>query len=192
MTIKSDVQGVTVAFESTVFFDTLNAEIRPEGKLVLDRLIETLKKNQVEQSKQYKVMVEGHTDSRPVNSREFPSNWELGGARASRVVRLFIEHQFSPDHLTAMSFADTRPQAPSKTSSGEWDEAALSKNRRVVIRILEPEVESIALNPEAKPSEEPQATAGAPGSEPQREPAAANPLDTYGPLPIAEPSAGPQ
>jgi chemotaxis protein MotB len=34
------------------------------------------------------IRVEGHTDDRPINTREFDSNWELSTARATNVVKL--------------------------------------------------------------------------------------------------------
>src|SRR3712207_9008787 len=58
----------------------------------------------------HKIVVEGHTDSRPIISGIYPSNWELSGARAARVVRIFLEQGFPADLLTAIGYADTRPQ----------------------------------------------------------------------------------
>lgn len=151
-TVKSDPAGVSVAFNSTVFFDTLSADVRPQGRIVLDRLIESIASRQDMEMKKYRIVVEGHTDSRPVLSGVFPSNWELSGARAARVVRLFLDRGFQPDRLTAIGYADTRPELPARTPAGTWDEAALSKNRRVVLRILEPKVDFIPI-PEAPGAE---------------------------------------
>ena len=39
------------------------------------------------------IIVEGHTDNVPINTYQFPSNWELSGARASRVVRFFTDEK---------------------------------------------------------------------------------------------------
>ncbi len=143
--VKSDATGVSVTFQSTVFFDTLSADVKPEGKVVLDKLISTISSRQLADKKEYRIIVEGHTDSRPIVGGTFPSNWELSGARASRVVRMFLDLGFSPEKLAAIGYADTRPEAPSRTPAGEWDEDALSKNRRVVLRILAPETTSVPL-----------------------------------------------
>src|SRR5262249_44262168 len=132
--IKSDVGGVSIAFQSTVFFDTLSADVRPQGKAVLERLIGGVSRRQQKtDAKEYGIIVEGNTDGRPITSGTFPSNWELSGARASRVVRMFLEKGFFPEKLTAIAYADTRPVEPSRTPAGEWNEAALTKNRRVVV-----------------------------------------------------------
>jgi len=143
--VKTDPTGVSVTFQSTVFFDTLSADVKPEGKVILDKLIATISNRQLADKKEYRIVVEGHTDSRPIIGGTFPSNWELSGARAARVVRMFLDLGFSPQMLAAIGYADTRPEAPSRTPAGEWDEDALSKNRRVVLRILAPETTSVPL-----------------------------------------------
>jgi chemotaxis protein MotB len=145
MVVKSDPSGIAVAFESTLFFETLGSDIRSEGKAVLEKLIEAVTKRQDLELKRYKIVVEGHTDSRPIVSGVYPSNWELSSARASGVIRLFLDKGFSANHLTAIGYADTHPQMPERTLTGELDEKALAKNRRVVIRILEPKVDAIPM-----------------------------------------------
>jgi chemotaxis protein MotB len=143
--VKTDATGVSITFQSTVFFDTLSADVKPEGKVVLDKLIETIATRQQADKKEYRIIVEGHTDSRPILGGTFPTNWELSGARASRVVRMFLDLGFSPQKLAAIGYGETRPEAPSRTPAGEWDEEALSKNRRVVLRILAPEATGVPL-----------------------------------------------
>lgn len=143
--VVADPFGVSVIFESAVFFGTLDAQVRPEGQMAVNKLIESLARYQIENSKEYKVVVEGHTDSRPVLAGVFPSNWELSSARASSVVRMFLSKGFPPSKMAAIGYADTRPELPSRTPAGEWDEAALAKNRRVVIRILRDKVEAIPM-----------------------------------------------
>jgi len=142
-TVKADATGISVIFQSTVFFGTLSAEVSQDGHTILEKLIQSVETSQKEKKKIYRIIIEGHTDSRPVVGGLYPSNWELSSARATRVVRMFLEHGFTPDRLTAIGYADTHPQAPAKTPNGNWDEEALGKNRRVVLRILEPNIDSI-------------------------------------------------
>lgn len=141
--VRQDGAGVSVVFQSTVFFDTLSADVKPQGKVILDKMITAITERQKVELKKYKIVVEGHTDSRPVLGGVFPTNWELSGARAATVVRMFLERGYDPALLTAIGYADTRPRVPSRTPAGTWDEDALSKNRRVVLRILEPQIGSI-------------------------------------------------
>ena len=141
--VKTDGSGVTVAFQSTLFFETLSADVKPEGRQILDKLAKELFERQQAEGKLYQIVVEGHTDSRPVVAGSFPSNWELSGARASRVVRFFLDDHFLPDHLTAIGYGDTRPVVNARQSDGSLDDELLAKNRRVVLRILSGSAESI-------------------------------------------------
>ncbi len=151
-TLKSDAYGVSLSFQSTLFFDTLSAEINDPGKTVLAKVIQGVLARQQKDLKKYKIVVEGHTDSRPILSGGFATNWELSGARASRVVRLFIDKGFSAQHLTAIGYADTQPEVVDRNPAGVLDDSALAKNRRVVIRILEPKVEAIPFPEPATPA----------------------------------------
>jgi chemotaxis protein MotB len=143
--VKEESQGVSVAFQSTLFFDTLSADVKPEGRLVLDKLAKKLYEKESRDGKQYQIVVEGHTDSRPILAGTFPSNWELSGARASRIVRYFLDNHFAADHMTAVGYADTRPELDARRADGTLDDALLAKNRRVVLRILSPTADSIPL-----------------------------------------------
>jgi chemotaxis protein MotB len=134
--VRTESSGVAVTFQSTLFFDTLSSEVKKEGALILDKLIAGVADHESKEKKKYRVVVEGHTDSRPITSGPFPSNWELSAARASRVVRMFLERGFSPDHLTAIGYADTYPVTDARLADGTYDDQALARNRRVVVRIM--------------------------------------------------------
>lgn len=142
-TIKSSSTGVSLAFLSTVFFDTSSAELSPQGKTILSQVIHRIMNRQRINSKAYKIVIEGHTDGRPIVGGYYLSNWELSAARATRVLRMFLDYGFAADHVTAIGYADTHPLIPERTPDGHWDKSAHTKNRRVVLRILEPDTHSI-------------------------------------------------
>jgi len=73
------------------------------------------------------VVVEGHTDSSPIASSQFPTNWELSTTRATQVVRFLIRQGVSPQRLQAAGVAAERPIASNKNDIGR------SRNRRVEI-----------------------------------------------------------
>jgi chemotaxis protein MotB len=77
------------------------------------------------------IRVEGYTDDRPINTAEFPSNWELSAARAASVVHLFMDHGISPDRLAVMGFGQYRPASTNNTV------ASRNGNRRVAVVILD-------------------------------------------------------
>ena len=74
--------------------------------------------------------VEGHTDNRPINTRSFPSNWELSAARAASVVHRFQDGGIAPSRLSVIGFGEYRPAQPNTTPEGR------NANRRVIIVIL--------------------------------------------------------
>ena len=78
----------------------------------------------------HQIVVEGHTDSVPISSAQYPSNWELSTARATTVVRYFISRSVDASRLTASGYADLHPLASNATDRGR------QLNRRVEIVLL--------------------------------------------------------
>ncbi|MDT8406924.1 MAG: flagellar motor protein MotD [Methylococcales bacterium] len=76
------------------------------------------------------ITVEGYTDDVPINTPEFPSNWELSGARAARVVRHLIQHGIAAERLASVGYAEYHPIADNATEPGR------NRNRRVVLVVL--------------------------------------------------------
>ena len=145
VTMTSDGTSVSVAFHSTMFFDTLSAEISPAGKEIVEKIATKLNEYQTKKNKKYKIVIEGHTDSQAVVGGPFPSNWELSSARATRVVRLFIDKSFDPKVMLPIGFADTQPLGADRNSDGTWNGENLAKNRRVILKILLPEAENVTF-----------------------------------------------
>lgn len=120
-------RGVVLVLQEKVLFDSGQATILPEAKPFLDKVGELLS------GLSNPVKIEGHTDNRPISTYRYPSNWELSGARASSVVRYFIErHQLEPRRFTSVGYGETRPIVPN-TNEQNWQ-----KNRRVEIVIADP------------------------------------------------------
>ena len=72
------------------------------------------------------IRVEGHTDSIPVSSGSFPSNWELSTQRAVNVVKFLVnECGMDPRNLSAAGYAESQPVASNDSSEGR------ALNRRV-------------------------------------------------------------
>ncbi|MBC7347738.1 MAG: OmpA family protein, partial [Clostridia bacterium] len=64
-------RGVALDIKERILFDTGKADLKPEARALLDRLAQLFAKLP------YQIAVEGHTDSRPIHTVEFPTNWEL-------------------------------------------------------------------------------------------------------------------
>ena len=130
--VEADESGVKVTFMGTLFFNSGKAELLPEGLDILERMGEVAK----EEAPGFKVVVEGHTDDVPIESQVYPSNWELSGARASRVIRKFETMGFDRSLLNAIGYADTRPVKPNRDPNGNAIPVNQAENRRVVLRLV--------------------------------------------------------
>lgn len=124
--------GVEVTFRGQLFFESGSAELRDEAVELMSKVAPVIKQS----AKDYAVIVEGHTDDNPISSPQFPSNWELSSARASRVVRIFESHSFDRTHLQAIGWADTKPLVPNRDEKGSAVTEHQSQNRRVIIKIM--------------------------------------------------------
>ena len=119
-------KGLLLTFEDKYLFAPASAHLDNNAKKLLDKVGVLICKKFIMHS----MRVEGHTDSAPMRSSIYPSNWELSAARASSVVRYMINRfKFSPSLFSAVGYADTRPL---KTSISSKDPI----NRRVEILIL--------------------------------------------------------
>jgi len=118
--------GLRVNVAQDILFDSGSAEVDKNGIEVLDRVGVQLKKSS------HQIMVIGHTDNKPIGPalvERYPSNWELAGARAASVVRLFAHSGLPTKRLLAVSMADVRPVASNSTPEGR------ARNRRIEIRL---------------------------------------------------------
>lgn len=122
--VRMEQRGIALEIKDRILFDSGKADLKPESKRVLDPLAGLFERLQNE------ILVEGHTDSRPINTVQFPTNWELSTARAARVVRYFVDtHRLDARKFAAVGYGEFRPVAPNDS----WENMAL--NRRVVILI---------------------------------------------------------
>jgi chemotaxis protein MotB len=122
----------TIDISSAAFFASGLATISDAGKTVLKDVAANIKSDKY---KDYQVTVEGHTDDSPIKTPQFPSNWELSTARASAVVKFFLEQGISAQKLRAAGYADTFPKVPNRDASGNPLPANQAQNRRVVIKL---------------------------------------------------------
>lgn len=127
------VVGDRFVFQSEVFFDRGSATPRPEALSALDQLANAILEleKQIPPDINWALRVDGHTDSRPISTPQFPSNWELSAARAIAVVQYLISKGVQPQHLIAAGFGEYQPLDATNT------EDALSRNRRIELKLTE-------------------------------------------------------
>jgi chemotaxis protein MotB len=86
--------------------------------------------------------IEGHTDPVPISNARYPSNWELSTARATIVLREFLDrHGIPADRLAAAGYADTKPVADNGTAAGR------QANRRVEVVVIATASEPTVADP---------------------------------------------
>ena len=110
-----------ISLNQDVLFLPGSAMIKPTGEAYLNKLARILKQRDV------MIIVEGHTDSDPINTIQFPSNWQLSAVRAAAVCKIFNDAGIPGSRLKAVGFGQSRPLV-----FGE-DPESKKKNRRVEV-----------------------------------------------------------
>lgn len=115
---------VEVEIKTDILFPSGSATLSPAAVYAMEQLADSLK------SFPNPLRVEGHTDNRPINTRIFPSNWELSAARAGSVVHLFTQRGIDAKRLAVIGLGEHRPAQDNSTQAGR------NANRRVLIVVL--------------------------------------------------------
>jgi chemotaxis protein MotB len=105
-----------------VLFDSGSATLKASSLPLLGRIGQLLRSEF-----DHPIVVEGHTDSVPIRSAAYPTNWELSAGRATSVVRFFIRHGLAPVRLSAAGYGALHPLDSNASARGR------SRNRRVEI-----------------------------------------------------------
>ncbi len=118
--------GLHLVLSEEILFPTGSDELSDTGREVLTKLVEEL------EQLPYQIAVIGYTDNVPVGPRlaaRYPSNWELAGARAASVVRLFQGAGVPAQQLLVISRGESQPIASNDTPEGR------AENRRIEVRL---------------------------------------------------------
>lgn len=124
--IREEDAGVILQLGDSILFDTGQAVLKEESYQVLNVISTIIPQIDNE------IMVQGHTDNRPINSAQYPSNWELSTDRALAVVKYFInEKGLSPEKFSATGYGENRPLVENNSIGN------MGINRRVDILIVQ-------------------------------------------------------
>ena len=124
--VRRNGTTVEVEIRTDILFPSGSATLSPTAVDVIRKLSVSLA------SLPNPVRVEGHTDSQPIDTTAFPSNWELSAARAASVVHLIANSGINPARLSVIGRAQYSPAQSNGTAAGR------NANRRVLIAILPP------------------------------------------------------
>ena len=124
ITVQRSEYWIEIEMNSSVLFESGSSILYPRVVPILTQL------GRVMIDFPNHVHVEGYTDTVPINTEMFPSNWELSGSRAATVVRLFEFTGVKPDRLAAIGYGEYYPVAENTNAEGR------ARNRRVVAVVL--------------------------------------------------------
>jgi chemotaxis protein MotB len=127
------IVGDRFVFQSEVLFPPASAQLSDAAKQRLSIVAGALKDiaTKIPTDIPWVLAVNGYTDKRPINTPQFPSNWELSSARAITVINYLISQGVPSDRLAAAGFAEHDP-----IDTGDTEEA-YAKNRRIELKLTE-------------------------------------------------------
>lgn len=115
--------GLVISLHDAGFFASGSAEVTPTSLHILTTIVDAMPNRPIR--------IEGHTDTVPIHTQEFASNWELSTARASAIARFIIERgSIDAAKISAAGYAEYHPVASNATEDGR------TQNRRVDIILL--------------------------------------------------------
>ena len=122
--VTQSARGVAIEINASILFEPGLAILAGDSAKALTALANVLA------GEANNIQVEGYSDNSPIKTPLYPSNWELSSARASSVVRLFIENGVSSERLVAIGYGENKPVDSNDTVEGR------ARNRRVTVMIL--------------------------------------------------------
>ncbi len=127
------IVGDRFVFQSELFFNAGQSNLKPEATPELDRIAVALLDldRQIPPDIPWVMRVDGHTDVRPIATFKFPSNWALSASRAIAVVQYLVSRGVPPQRLVAAGFGEFQP-----LDAGTTDEA-FARNRRIELKLTE-------------------------------------------------------
>ncbi|SFM94624.1 chemotaxis protein MotB [Formivibrio citricus] len=126
-------RGIAIEINDSVLFNPAKADLQGDSIAMLRAVADMVTKTD------NLIQIEGHTDNVPINTAQFPSNWELSSARAASVVRVFAETGIAPQRLVVIGYADQRPVESNDKVEGR------ARNRRVTLNILADNRDEVAV-----------------------------------------------
>ncbi len=123
--IKVDKTVVMINLSDKMLFKSGSSSLTTRATEVLGKIAQI-----VESRPNFEVMVEGYTDSDPINNSCIQDNWDLSVKRATAVVRSLSEtHKIDPNRLIAAGRGEYNALASNETAEGK----AMNRRTRIII-----------------------------------------------------------
>lgn len=121
--------ALVLRIDGQLLFESGRASLKDDAFTIFSNLAQLFR-----DFSEYKIAIRGHTDDIPIETAQFPSNWELSAVRATTVLRYFIQQGIDPERMSATGYADFIPLNPNT------DAELRASNRRVEF-VLEKETQ---------------------------------------------------
>lgn len=122
--VRDEVDRSVVTIRGDGLFAPASATLIPEREALMGRIADALALVGGQ------VLVTGHTDSSPMRSARFPSNWHLSEERAATVRNLLIARKVPAERIQAEGRADSEPLVANDTAANR------TLNRRVEVTLM--------------------------------------------------------
>lgn len=136
--VTQSARGIAIEINASILFEPGLAVLEGDSSKALTALAKVLS------GEENNIQVEGYSDNSPIKTALYPSNWELSSARASSVVRLFIENGVNQERLVAIGYGENKPVASNDKVDGR------ARNRRVTVMVLSNAQDNVTEIPLAK------------------------------------------
>jgi chemotaxis protein MotB len=123
ITVERNSQNIILTFPEQIIFDSGQAQLKPTIQPVLEKVAIFILDHS-----SLAVEIHGHTDNRPINNRQYPSNWELSADRANQVAKTLVKLGIDPTKLSIKGFGEYHPLVTNDSDVNRL------KNRRVEIK----------------------------------------------------------
>ncbi|MBU1002123.1 MAG: OmpA family protein [Proteobacteria bacterium] len=128
VTMEMEDGTIRISMHGPMLFDRFSATLNPGADAFLTTVAGVIAKAR------YNVTIHGHTDSTPVHTPEFNTNWELSTQRAVNVAqRLLATARIDPGQITVAGHSMYKPRTPNLSPDGRL------RNRRVEIELTRPD-----------------------------------------------------
>jgi chemotaxis protein MotB len=125
MQVRMEARGLVVSLSQSAFFPSAEDAVEPSTYGSLGKVAGAIR------NLPNSIRAEGHTDSQPIHSPRFRSNWDLSAARAIAVMELLRDRWgIAPERMAVTGYADTVPLEDNASETGR------ARNRRVDIVVL--------------------------------------------------------
>lgn len=118
--LEEKADQINLSIDGRFLFESGQSQLKDSARIIFNNLAQIFRENP-----DFRIAIRGHTDDLPIETQQFPSNWELSAVRATTVLRYFIQQGIDPERMTATGYADFLPIMPNNTPENR------ARNRRV-------------------------------------------------------------